>query len=120
MGVLTPLIITGTLGMSNFKVIIVSGGTVGLIAGHCFARAGIDFEILERRKALDHDAGAGLSLWPQSARVLDQQGLLDEAMAAYIPIKYKCGLLPDGRLLTKSDLGGMIQKLLVPITPVSP
>lgn len=100
--------------MSNFKVIIVGGGPVGLIAGHCFSRAGIDFKILERREALDLNAGSSVALWPQSARVLDQLGLLDGAMAAYIPVKYKCNLLPDRRVLSKCDMNAAIQKLLVP------
>ncbi|KAK3348489.1 FAD binding domain-containing protein [Neurospora tetraspora] len=97
--------------MSNFKVIIVGGGPVGLIAGHCFSRAGIDFKILERREALDLNAGSSVALWPQSARVLDQLGLLDGAMAAYIPVKYKCNLLPDRRVLSKCDMNAAIQKL---------
>ncbi|KAK0615250.1 hypothetical protein B0T17DRAFT_610203 [Bombardia bombarda] len=96
--------------MSNFKVIIVGGGPVGLIAGHCLASAGIDFEILERRPTLDHNWGASTVVWAHNARVLDQLGLLDHAMKIYSPIRYKRNIRADGSLIGWNNVYQVAEK----------
>ncbi|EHK25917.1 uncharacterized protein TRIVIDRAFT_218089 [Trichoderma virens Gv29-8] len=65
------------MAADNFKVIIVGGGPVGLIAAHALHKAGIDFVVLERGKEIAPDGGASLVLGAQSLRVLHQLGLLD-------------------------------------------
>jgi 2-polyprenyl-6-methoxyphenol hydroxylase-like FAD-dependent oxidoreductase len=62
---------------SNFKVIIVGGGPVGLTAAQTLSRANIDFVLLERRPEIVIDAGSNLVLNTMSFRVLGQLGLLD-------------------------------------------
>lgn len=62
--------------MPNFKVIIVGGGPVGLIAAHALSGAGIDFVVLERRPNVVEDVGASLVLIAHNLRVLAQLGLL--------------------------------------------
>lgn len=62
--------------MSNFKVIVIGGGPVGLTAAHSLSKAGIDFVVLERRPEVFEDVGASLVLFPHSMRVMSQFGLL--------------------------------------------
>ena len=95
--------------MPPFKVIIVGGGPAGLIAGHCLAKAGIDFLILERRAKHDADAGGSNALWPQNVRVFDQLDLLDEVKKLYTPLNYKLCVLADGTPFHKSDLFAQVE-----------
>ncbi|KAK1752680.1 hypothetical protein QBC47DRAFT_389083 [Echria macrotheca] len=97
--------------MPPFKVIIVGGGPAGLIAGHCLAKADIDFVILERRASHDPLAGGSNALWPQSVRVFDQLGLLEEARKIYSPVNHKLSLTGDGTAYYKSDLFAQIEVL---------
>ncbi|KAM7211031.1 hypothetical protein V8F06_013579 [Rhypophila decipiens] len=94
--------------MSNFKVIIVGGGPTGLAAAHCFAKAGIDYEILDRRASLDDNEGASAAVWPNTARVFAQLGIMDEALQTYFPgIKWKANLISSGQCVGKSDVMAM-------------
>lgn len=61
---------------SHFRVIIVGGGPVGMVAAHIFAAAGIDFVLLEQRDAIVPEQGAGIVLFPHTQRVFDQLGLM--------------------------------------------
>ncbi|KFA50645.1 hypothetical protein S40293_04874 [Stachybotrys chartarum IBT 40293] len=63
--------------MPEFKVIIIGGGPVGLSTAHALSQAGIDFVVLERRKAIVEDMGASLVLSPQSLRIMGHLGLLE-------------------------------------------
>lgn len=64
--------------MPSFKVIVIGGGPVGLIAAHSLSKAGIEFVVLERRPNIVEDVGASLVLFAMSLRVLGQLGLLDK------------------------------------------
>ncbi|KAK3689271.1 hypothetical protein B0T22DRAFT_513498 [Podospora appendiculata] len=61
---------------NKFKVIVVGGGPVGLMAAHALSQADIDFIILEYRDSAAPDVGASVALWPQALRVMGQLGLL--------------------------------------------
>ena len=65
------------MAASNFKVIVVGGGPVGLVAAHALSHAGIDFVVLESREHMVIEAGSNLVLTPIGLRVLGQLGLLD-------------------------------------------
>lgn len=70
-----------------FRVIIVGGGPNGLVLAHALRQAGIDYTLLERSPIVpttpnnnsSNEDGTGLVLWPHSARILDQLGLLRRA-----------------------------------------
>lgn len=62
---------------SSFKVLIIGGGPVGLLAAHALSKAGIDFLVLEARPQIAEDVGASLVFLPYSMRVLAQLGLMD-------------------------------------------
>ncbi|KAJ3538983.1 hypothetical protein NM208_g5670 [Fusarium decemcellulare] len=58
-----------------FKVIVVGGGPVGLVAAHALHHAGIDFLVLEQRSDIFEDVGASLIVSPHNLRVFHQLGL---------------------------------------------
>ncbi|KAL6817684.1 hypothetical protein V8C40DRAFT_281876 [Trichoderma camerunense] len=69
-----------------FKVIVVGGGPVGLVAAHALSRAGIDFVVLESRPSIVLDAGSNLVINPMGLRVLGQLGLLPAFDAVSSPL----------------------------------
>lgn len=85
-------------------VVIVGGGPVGLVAAHALDKAGIDYVILEGRGEQEYEPGASLAVWPHNVRLLDQLGLLDEALQTYQPTLWKRNLRRDGSLLSKSNM----------------
>ncbi|UKZ57146.1 hypothetical protein TrVGV298_010998 [Trichoderma virens] len=70
----------------GFKVIVVGGGPVGLVAAHALSRAGIDFVLLESRPSIVIDAGSNLVINPMGLRVLGQLGLLPAFDAVSSPL----------------------------------
>jgi 2-polyprenyl-6-methoxyphenol hydroxylase-like FAD-dependent oxidoreductase len=58
------------------RVIIIGGGIGGLTAAIALKRCGIDAEVYERSPLLQ-DVGAGISLWPNAVKALEQLGLGD-------------------------------------------
>ncbi|VUC31811.1 unnamed protein product [Clonostachys rosea] len=74
------------MGQTNFRVIVVGGGPVGLSCAHALAQAGIDFIVLEQRSSFVIDAGSNLILVPMSMRVLGQLGLLEELKRVSSPL----------------------------------
>lgn len=69
------------MATSNFKVIIVGGGPVGLFAALAFSSVGIDFVLLEQRENITIDVGACLAVTPATLRVFHQLGLLDQLLS---------------------------------------
>lgn len=63
------------MGASNFKVIVVGGGPIGLSAARALDRAGIDFPILEHRSHVIADAGSNLVLMLIGLRAISQLDL---------------------------------------------
>jgi 2-polyprenyl-6-methoxyphenol hydroxylase-like FAD-dependent oxidoreductase len=79
-----------------FKVIIVGGGPVGLLAAHALALAGLDFLVLEQRENIVQDEGASLVLGPNSLRVMHQLGLLDHLARIGSKFKHQKVFTSDG------------------------
>ena len=97
--------------MPRFRVVIVGSGPVGLAAGHALTLAGIDWVMLERRNEVaDQTIGANLALWPHSLRILDQFGLLEDALQLGVPMKYKKSLDASGREVAASNMFELVQQ----------
>jgi FAD dependent monooxygenase len=60
-----------------FTAIIIGGSVAGLTLAHTFARANINYVLLEARNSLAPQLGAGIVIMPNGCRVLDQMGLLE-------------------------------------------
>ncbi|WAO96879.1 FAD-binding-3 domain-containing protein [Fusarium falciforme] len=71
---------------SNFKVIVVGGGPVGLTAAHALTQANIDCIVLESRPSAIIDAGANLVMMPMGIQALSQLGLLDALKRVSTPL----------------------------------
>lgn len=81
------------------RVIIVGGGPNGLVLAHALHQAGINYILLERSQTIltpDNNDGPGLILWPNSARILDQLGLLRRAHKLACSIRSRQTYLADG------------------------
>lgn len=81
------------------RVIIVGGGPSGLVLAHALHQAGIDYIVLERSQTIlapDNNDGSGLILWPNSARLLDQLGLLRQTHKLACSIRTRQTYLADG------------------------
>ncbi|KAL4962870.1 FAD-dependent oxidoreductase [Aspergillus stella-maris] len=79
-----------------FRVIIVGGSIAGLTLGHCLARAGIDYIVLEKANEVAPQVGASIGLLPHGGRVLDQLGLYEEVEKHIEPMLKTITTCPDG------------------------
>ncbi|KAG6356208.1 hypothetical protein INS49_015595 [Diaporthe citri] len=91
-----------------FRVIIVGGGPNGLALAHALHQAGIDYTLLDGSPITpipnnnDQD-GTSLVLWPHSARILDQLGLLRRVQRLSCPIRTRQTHRADGTPCPPSD-----------------
>jgi 2-polyprenyl-6-methoxyphenol hydroxylase-like FAD-dependent oxidoreductase len=81
------------------KVLIVGGGLGGVATAAALHHVGVDAHVYERSAAL-REIGAGLSVWPNATRVLDEFGVLDEARSCSGEIRRLEVRDPSGRLLS--------------------
>ena len=96
-----------------FRVIIVGGSPTGLVLAHALHQAGIEFTLLERsptipttpdRETDNNNSGTtSLLLWPNSARILDQLGLLRQTCKLSCPVRTRQTYLADGAPLLGED-----------------
>lgn len=93
-----------------FKVIVVGGGPVGLIAAHALSHAGIEFVVLERRESVVLDQGASLVIGPPTLRVLHQLGLLDQLMAIGGQVNTSLTFTQQGHAFRDSNCFQILQK----------
>ncbi|MFE7719679.1 FAD-dependent monooxygenase [Nocardia rhizosphaerihabitans] len=85
-------------------VLIVGGGIGGLGAAYALARQVVRVRVLEQAPEFG-EVGAGLQLAPNCTRILDDYGLLDEAMALGVaPEAMVMRDAVDGTELTRLDL----------------
>ncbi|UGT44765.1 FAD-dependent monooxygenase [Nocardia yamanashiensis] len=84
------------------KAIVVGGGIGGLAAARALTRSGWAVEVLEKAKAFG-EVGAGLSLWPNGIRALDELGLGD-AVRERAMADTQAGIRDvSGRWLSRTD-----------------
>jgi FAD-dependent urate hydroxylase len=96
--------------MYNLKVVIVGAGIGGLTAGIAMRQAGFEVEIYDRVKEL-RPAGAGISLWSNGVKVLNQLGL-GEKMAKIGGLMDRMQYLSrTGELLNDIDLKPLIEEV---------
>ena len=95
------------------RVIIIGAGPTGLVLAHALIKAGIDdFVLLERREQVVDESGAGLGLWPQGVRILDQlgNGMFEEAEQIVPKMKRSVRLGNEGDLVLSTDLFAHIEE----------
>ncbi|KXJ96527.1 hypothetical protein Micbo1qcDRAFT_229401 [Microdochium bolleyi] len=85
---------------SNFKIIIVGGGPVGLLAAHALHKAGIDFVLLERRSTVQTHQGSSIGLGAPTIRVLDQLGLMDATAKLNHKLSHKYVITDQGKIFS--------------------
>ncbi len=71
---------------SGFNIGIIGGGIGGVAAAVALHRAGIQATVYERAPEL-REVGAGMMLWPNATRVLNELGLLEKVAAVSGPNK---------------------------------
>lgn len=87
------------------KIVIVGGGLGGLAARVALRRAGHEVAIFEQAKEL-REIGAGLSLWPNATRALQELGLLEAARAIGSELLKIEVLTPEGEHLASDPTPG--------------
>ncbi|KAK7960285.1 hypothetical protein PG988_011499 [Apiospora saccharicola] len=95
----------------NFRVIIVGAGPVGLYLAHALSRANIDYIVLEQYDTVLRYQGAGVLLYPQTHRLLDQIGLYEPVKKDLIISHIMKDLLTgNGRVIKSTSLWSRLQE----------
>lgn len=90
---------------TKFRAIIVGAGPVGLYLAHSLAKANIDYVVLEQSDSVIRYQGAGVLLYPQTLRLLDQIGLYEKAKNDFIINHNQTDLLTaNGRVIKATPL----------------
>jgi 2-polyprenyl-6-methoxyphenol hydroxylase-like FAD-dependent oxidoreductase len=89
------------------KVLIVGGGLGGVAAAAALQRVGIEAHVYEQSSGL-REIGAGLSVWPNATRVLNELGLLEAARARSGEIKRLEVRDPRGRIMSAVTAPGQM------------
>lgn len=84
-----------------YSVAIVGGGIAGLTLALALEKQGIHYVLLESHDSLAPDEGASIGLLPNSLRVLDQLGLVDEIEKYTVPLQRWRHLGHEGELLSE-------------------
>ncbi|MBM6401211.1 FAD-dependent monooxygenase [Phycicoccus sonneratiae] len=87
------------------RLLVVGGGVAGAATALAARRVGLDVTVLERRAAVDRDAGSWITLAPNGLDVLDRLGVLDAARAVGWPGHTNRLLASGGRVLGEVPLG---------------
>ncbi|KAK8134455.1 FAD binding domain protein [Apiospora sp. TS-2023a] len=78
------------------RVVIVGGGTTGLALALMLERFEIDYVLFEGHEEIAPHQGAGLALWANAYRILDQLGLYDQFAATSTPLERMGDWWSDG------------------------
>lgn len=95
---------------TNFKVLVVGGGPVGLTAAHALDTAGIDFLVLERRPEVVIDAGSNLVLAPEGIRALSSLSIGEAINASSSALGKIDRIDHRGRDLGDSEIFNQLEK----------
>ncbi|MGB7417167.1 MAG: FAD-dependent urate hydroxylase HpxO [Thermosynechococcaceae cyanobacterium] len=96
--------------MDKLKAIVVGAGMGGLTAGIALQQAGYKVEIYERVSEL-RPAGAGISLWSNGVKVLNQLGLGEDIAKIGGPMQRMAYRRHTGELLTDFSLSPLIEEV---------
>ena len=88
----------------TFRIIVVGGGPIGLLAAHILSKAGIDYVLLEKQATVAPELGNALALWPQTTRILDQLRLLEPLQPLLTPVNHRILLTHDGKIFSRSKM----------------
>lgn len=94
----------------TFRAIIIGGGPVGLAMARSLQLADIDYVVLERSPEIAPNMGFGISLYPQSMRLLDQFGLLEEGHRVGWHYQFKHNYNPSGKVVEDNNMMGMVKE----------
>lgn len=95
----------------KFRAIIVGAGPVGLYLAHALSKANIDYVVLEQYDSVHRYRGAGVLLYPQTLRLLDQIDLYEKAEKDFIINHTHTDLLTcNGRVIKSTPLWSMLEE----------
>lgn len=95
----------------SLRAIIVGAGPVGLYLAHAVSRAHVDCIVLEQHDTVLRDQGAGILLYPQTLRLLDQIGLYEKAEKdLMVSHTMKDLLTGNGRVIKSTPLWSRLQE----------
>lgn len=96
---------------TTFRAIIVGAGPVGLYLAHALSKANIDYVVLEQSSSVIRYQGAGVLLYPQTLRLLDQIGLYEKAESIFVVNRMRNQtelLTSNGRVIKSSPLWSVL------------
>lgn len=96
--------------MDRLKVVIIGAGMGGLTAGIALRQAGFEVEICDRVKEM-RPVGAGISLWSNGVKVLNQLGLGSQIAAIGGKMELMQYRTRTGKLLNDIDLMPLVYEV---------
>jgi 2-polyprenyl-6-methoxyphenol hydroxylase-like FAD-dependent oxidoreductase len=99
--------------MSPITAIIIGGGIGGFAAANALRQVGIDCEVFERAPAIQ-EVGAGLSLWSNAVRALQQLGLAEKVITLGSVFERAVTMTCRGKILSESPLAEMAREVGAP------
>jgi len=102
------------VGGPEARVLIAGGGIAGLATAIALARAGLDVQVFERAPDIK-EVGAGISLWANAIRALDQLGLHDAIDSASVAYETAGLLAADGSTITSISASELQRLLGIPV-----
>lgn len=95
---------------AKFRVIIVGAGPVGLYLAHALSRANVDYLVLEQHDSVIRYQGAGIVVYPQTIRLLDQIGLYGKAKDYVIGHTMTDLLAGNGQVIKSNPLWSVLEE----------